>query len=52
MANTFRIGCIGHLNKKDMYQAIDAVKKTLKELDIKLNWDYQRHKNKKTTILE
>ena len=37
MANTFRIGCIGHLNKKDMYQAIDAVKKTLKELDIKLN---------------
>jgi 2-aminoethylphosphonate-pyruvate transaminase len=36
-ADTFRIGCIGHLNKKDMYQAIDAVKKTLKELDIKLN---------------
>ena len=27
----------GHLNKKDMHQAIDAVKKTLKELDIKLN---------------
>ena len=37
VANTFRIRCIGHLNKKDMYQAIDAVKKTLKELDIKLN---------------
>ena len=37
VANTFRIGCIGHLNKKDMHQAIDAVKKTLKELDIKLN---------------
>ena len=37
VTNTFRIGCIGHLNKKDMYQAVDAVKKTLKELDIKLN---------------
>jgi 2-aminoethylphosphonate-pyruvate transaminase len=37
VANTFRIGCIGHLNKKDMHHAIDAVKKTLKELDIKLN---------------
>ena len=30
-----------------MYQAIDAVKKMLKELDIKLNQDYLRHKNKK-----
>ena len=36
VADTFRIGCIGHLNEKDMNEAILAVENTLKDLDIKL----------------
>jgi 2-aminoethylphosphonate-pyruvate transaminase len=36
-ADTFRIGCIGHLTSKDMHEVLDIVKETLKELDIKLN---------------
>jgi 2-aminoethylphosphonate-pyruvate transaminase len=37
VADTFRIGCIGHLTSKDMHEVLDVVKETLKELDIKLN---------------
>ena len=37
VADTFRIGCIGHLNEDDMKDAIIAVENSLKDLDIKLN---------------
>ena len=37
VADTFRIGCIGNLNENDMKDAIKAIDKTLKDLDIKLN---------------
>ena len=37
VADTFRIGCIGHLNEKDMKDAIIAVENTLKDLNIKLS---------------
>ena len=37
VADTFRIGCIGYLNENDMKEAILAVEKTLKDMDIKLN---------------
>ena len=36
IANTFRIGCIGHLTSNDMYDTIKAVEETIKELKIKL----------------
>ncbi len=36
VANTFRIGCIGHLNEQDMYDTIDAIKEVLNELQIKI----------------
>ena len=36
VADTFRIGCIGNLYEKDMNEAILALEKTLKDLDIKL----------------
>ena len=32
VADTFRIGCIGHLTSKDMHEVLDVVKETLKEL--------------------
>ena len=34
IANTFRIGCIGHLTEKDMRDTIIAIKETVKELKI------------------
>ena len=37
VADTFRIGCIGHLNSNDMHNAIKAVRETIKELKIELN---------------
>jgi len=37
IANTFRIGCIGYLNSDDMLEALKAIKKTIKELNIQLN---------------
>ena len=37
VANTFRIGCIGDLNSNDMYATLEAIKETIKELNIKLN---------------
>ena len=37
VADTFRIGCIGHLTSSDMHEVLDVVKETLNELDIKLN---------------
>ena len=36
VAETFRVGCIGNLNSKDMYDALKAIKETIKELNIKL----------------
>ena len=36
VAATFRIGCIGNLNSKDMYDALKAIEDTVKELNIKL----------------
>ena len=37
IANTFRIGCIGYLNSNDMLEALNAIKKTIQELNIQLN---------------
>ena len=37
VAETFRIGCIGNLNEKDMYDTIKAVKDVIKELSLKIN---------------
>ena len=37
VANTFRIGCIGDLNSNDMYATLEAIKETIKELNINLN---------------
>ena len=37
VADTFRIGCIGHLDSNDMYATLRAIKETIKELNIKLN---------------
>lgn len=34
---TFRIGCIGHLNSNDMNNAIKSIQECLKELDVNLN---------------
>ena len=36
VAATFRIGCIGNLNSKDMHDALKAIKDSVKELNIKL----------------
>ena len=36
VAETFRVGCIGNLNSQDMYDALKAIKDTIKELNIKL----------------
>jgi 2-aminoethylphosphonate-pyruvate transaminase len=36
VAETFRVGCIGNLNSKDMYDALKAINDTIKELNIKL----------------
>ena len=36
VADTFRIGCIGNLNEKDMYDTINAIKEVLNELQIKI----------------
>ena len=36
-AETFRIGCIGHLNSNDMNNAIKSIQECLKELDVNLN---------------
>ena len=36
-ADTFRVGCIGNLNEHDMHNAIEAIRKTLEKLRIKLN---------------
>ena len=37
VADTFRIGCIGHLNSNDMYETLKAIKETIIELNIKLS---------------
>ena len=37
IANTFRIGCIGHLTSSHMRDALKAIKETIKELNIQLN---------------
>ena len=37
VANTFRIGCIGHLNSNDMHDVLKAIKETVHELNVKLN---------------
>ena len=37
VADTFRIGCIGHLNSNDMYETLKAIKEITKELNIKLS---------------
>tara|TARA_B100001750_G_C15469042_1_gene578737 strand:- start:17 stop:1132 length:1116 start_codon:yes stop_codon:yes gene_type:complete len=37
IANTFRIGCIGHLTSNDMHNALRAIQETSKELQIQLN---------------
>ena len=36
VADTFRIGCIGNLDQKDMYNTLKAVKEVVQELDIKI----------------
>ena len=36
VADTFRIGCIGNLNEKDMYNTISAIKEVLAELKIRI----------------
>jgi len=36
VAETFRIGCIGNLNEKDMRDAIQAVKEVMQELQIRI----------------
>ena len=40
IANTFRIGCIGHLTSNDMYGTIKAVEETIKELKMVLKQNY------------
>ncbi len=37
IANTFRIGCIGHLTSNDMYKALEAINETIEKLNIQLN---------------
>jgi 2-aminoethylphosphonate-pyruvate transaminase len=37
IANTFRIGCIGHLTSNDMHNALKAIQETAKELQVQLN---------------
>ena len=36
VADTFRIGCIGNLDKKDMYNTLKAIREVVQELDIKI----------------
>jgi len=36
VADTFRVGCIGNLNEKDMRDTINAVKEVVHELEIKI----------------
>ena len=36
VADTFRIGCIGNLDQKDMYNTLKAVKEVVQELNIKI----------------
>ena len=37
VADTFRIGCIGNLTSNDMYNVLQAIKETTKELNIQIN---------------
>ena len=36
VADTFRIGCIGNLDQKDMYNTLKAIREVVQELDIKI----------------
>ena len=36
VAETFRIGCIGNLDEKDMHNTISAIKEVLAELKIRI----------------
>ena len=36
VADTFRIGCIGNLDQKDMYNTLKAVREVVQELNIKI----------------
>jgi len=36
IADTFRIGCIGNLDQKDMHNTLKAIKEVVKELNIKI----------------
>ena len=36
VADTFRIGCIGNLDQKDMHNTLKAVKEVVQELNIKI----------------
>ena len=36
VADTFRIGCIGNLDQKDMHNTLKAIKEVVKELNIKI----------------
>ena len=36
VAETFRIGCIGNLDNKDMHDAVSAIKEVIEELKIRI----------------
>ena len=36
VADTFRIGCIGNLDAKDMHDTIKAIKEVIQDLNIKI----------------